>query len=59
MMIVGRNEVLVIDLYVGLEFEVIVDDDDDNLCVDKCVKDDFVYFESVGVVCCWLLPTPK
>lgn len=59
MMIVdGRNGVLVIDCrYVGLRVVVDVHDDDD-LLVDKCAKDDFVYFESVGVVC-WLLPTPK
>lgn len=56
MMIVdGRSEVLVIDLNVGLR--VVVDDDDD-LLVDKCAKDDFVNFVSVGIVC-GLLPTPK
>lgn len=43
MMVDGRNDVLVIDLKDGLMF-----------VVDKCANDDFVYFESVVVVC--LLP---
>lgn len=56
-MVDGRSDGLVIDLKDGL-IVVVVDEDDEDLLVDKCAKDDFVNFESVVVE--WLLLlTPK
>lgn len=53
MIVAGRNEVLESDFKDEL---MIVDEE--LLLVDKCAKEDFVYFESVVFVGWWLL-TPK